>query len=106
MSLLSELAIGTRRDRGVTLAPREIGSTLAGPPVEQRRMLSWVFRHRHRLRLVYGSAPAPALPNAAVSAERDADRAVRAARRHAPGSGSIERHGEFLVIGPMPRRAR
>jgi hypothetical protein len=44
-------------------------------------MRSWVFRHRHRLRTVYG-LPEP----------RD------------PSLGRVERKGRFVIVRPLPRR--
>jgi hypothetical protein len=44
-------------------------------------MRSWVFRHRQRLRAVYG------LP-----------------QQHDPCLGRVERKGRFVVVRPMPRR--
>jgi hypothetical protein len=67
-------------------------------------MHSWVFRHRARLRVIYG-----------VAAERPAEPAPRPARRLKPGHGAargvktapgtIRRGATGVTLRPMRRRA-
>lgn len=64
-------------------------------------MLSWVFRHRDRLMLVYGRVPPPPLAGrrfAARSESRDGDGPGR--RERIPGT--VVRRRRWTVIVPMP----
>ncbi len=71
-------------------------------------MYSWVFRHRRRLQVIYGLAPAPALPEVREGREgrdRSADRPEVAKRQLAPPArlepGDWARRSKYLVIRPM-----
>ena len=58
-------------------------------------MLSWIFRHRLRLQVIYGAAPLPPLPGTRFAAVEE-----RSARRgRAPGT--LRRSGGALVVVPM-----
>ncbi len=57
-------------------------------------MHSWVFRHRQRLRLIYGPAPLPALP-----APVEGARHKRAAAQNA---GQVLRRLRYVILIPMP----
>lgn len=57
-------------------------------------MRSWVFRHRLRLRVVYGPRPAPVLP-----LEGWDERARRKSGGLAPGEWT--RRGDTVVLRPM-----
>jgi hypothetical protein len=56
---------------------------------------AWIFRHRARLRVIYGVA---------APAERESARgAQRAAGKARAGDGSVRRSGRYVVL--RPRRA-
>ena len=64
-------------------------------------MHSWVFRHRIRLRVIYGPLPCAPRPGlepvlAPTPREREAELASRLA-------GSVERGESFVLLHPMPR---
>lgn len=57
-------------------------------------MHSWVFRHRQRLRLIYGPAPPPALP---ARVERPPDE-----RPASDDAGQVLRRSRYVILMPMP----
>jgi hypothetical protein len=57
-------------------------------------MHSWVFRHRQRLRLIYGPAPPPALPAQVEHAERE--------RPASDNAGQVLRRSRYVILIPMP----
>jgi hypothetical protein len=61
-------------------------------------MRSWVFRHRQRLRVIYGVAPAASAPSAAKP---------RATESRARGldPGEWRRTSRHVVLRPMRRRS-
>ncbi|MFO1010599.1 MAG: hypothetical protein U1F29_11110 [Planctomycetota bacterium] len=66
-------------------------------------MRSWIFRHRLRLRAIYGPRPAPApAPTRAgtMPAHREPPERLGGLR---PGEGAF--HGEHYVLRPMRRGA-
>jgi hypothetical protein len=82
-------------------------------------MHSWVFRHRARLRVIYGLGPAPALPSVEAPAEQPAEPAPEPlaedaeehsssrkmrTRKHRLTPGTLARRGRWVLFAPMPRR--
>lgn len=70
-------------------------------------MLSWVFRHRARLRVIYGLAPAeglvPCLPAAKVVESEPNEQGEAGDKRLAPGHWA--RRSRYVVLRPMPAHA-
>ena len=68
-------------------------------------MLSWVFRNRLRLRVIYGVAEVPPLPGARFSGRRSPGSGAAAegrSTRQRPGEVRVlSRH---VVLRPMPPR--
>ena len=66
-------------------------------------MHSWVFRHRARLRAIYGPRPLPPAPVQA-GLEPDEDPLEGLGSRPVPAwAGSVERGESFVLLHPMPR---
>ncbi|MCB9913521.1 MAG: hypothetical protein H6828_00060 [Planctomycetes bacterium] len=76
-------------------------------------MHSWVFRHRARLRLLYGLGPEPRRTAPVEREEREARAEPRRAaagarrmrsrkRRRTPGT--LSRQGGWVLVTPMARR--
>lgn len=73
------------------------------PPGAPKRgaVLSWIFRHRGRLRQIYGDAPPPPLPG-----ERFAPAGPRVVRTlRSAGPGELVRSRGATTMKPMPRRS-
>jgi len=64
-------------------------------------MHSWVFRHRLRLRVIYGP-----LPGAEEDVRTDARPPVDAQPPTKGLEGTIERRSRYVVLRPMRRRGR
>ena len=72
-------------------------------------MHSWLFRHRARLRVLYGLAPADpveAPAEARVSEPAPAPEGTRRlrTRRNRLVPGTLARRGRWVLVSPMPRR--
>ena len=68
-------------------------------------MLSWIFRNRARVQIVYGMLEPPALAGARF--ERGRDGPGRQGSAETPGTarpGELRRRGRQLELRPMPRR--
>ena len=67
-------------------------------------MLSWVFRHRARLRVIYGlqplAEPVPCLPAAQLA---ESESGETGSERLAPGHWA--RRSRYVVLRPMPAHA-
>jgi len=67
-------------------------------------MLSWIFRNRRRLRVIYGTVPAPELAGPRFRGS-DAHGIPEAAPEPArPRPGELRRRKHHLLLRPMPRR--
>jgi hypothetical protein len=68
-------------------------------------MLSWIFRNRLRLRVIYGTAVLPPLPGTRFAEEHrwgwSAGATTRAGRQRPGEVRVLSRH---VVVRPMPRR--
>jgi hypothetical protein len=64
-------------------------------------MLSWIFRHRQRLGVIYGRTRAPALAGPRFSPPR----ALLSARPADLRPGELARRGRFVELRPMHKRA-
>ena len=65
-------------------------------------MLSWIFRHRRRLRVIYGVVDSPALPGRRFAGTSPAGADQEPDRKARPGEVRVlARH---VVVRPMPRR--
>jgi hypothetical protein len=65
-------------------------------------MLSWIFRNRRRLRVIYGVAPAPTLAGPRFGSVEAATAALEQGGKPRPGEVRVlSRH---VVIRPMPPR--
>lgn len=77
-------------------------------------MHSWLFRHRARLRVLYGLAPqaelARPVEERAAPAREDAAPATSAGprrmrtRKNRLSPGTLARRGRWVLFAPMPRR--
>lgn len=67
-------------------------------------MLSWIFRNRRRLRVIYGTVPGPALAGALF--EEQIPPALPAAQVDSsrPAPGELRRRKQHVLVRPMPRR--
>ena len=76
----------------------EVDSLLDMPVVERARVRSWIFRHRLRLRAIYGTRPA-IRPESTVRERRPRE----SSDGLAPGQSG--RRGRWYVIRPQPPAA-
>lgn len=69
-------------------------------------MLSWIFRHRQRLGVIYGMAPIPALPGARLQAAPTGGPMAIAEGEDPVRPGALRRRGRVIELRPMPRRVK
>jgi hypothetical protein len=67
-------------------------------------MLSWIFRNRRRLRVIYGAVPAPALAGPRFREADLRELLEEASEPSRPRPGELRRRKHHLVVRPMPRR--
>jgi hypothetical protein len=65
-------------------------------------MLSWIFRHRRRLRVIYGVGEIPALPGRRFAAGGPTEGDL--ARSGRPRPGEVRVLSRHVVVQPMPPR--
>jgi|LWDU01.1.fsa_nt_gi hypothetical protein len=75
----------------------------SGPLDEGSSMYSWIFRHRARLRALYGPAQQHLEPvGKSAEMEDDAESEKPGKPRLAPGT--VVRRDRWVLVAPMPRR--
>ena len=67
-------------------------------------MLSWIFRNRRRLRVIYGTVPAPALVGARFEEQPAPALEAEALATSRPRPGELRRRKQHVLVRPMPRR--
>ena len=73
-------------------------------PAEERVMHTWVFRHRTRLRAIYGPDAEPVGIEAELEVYEAALPGEGGPEPEVPTwAGSIERGDSFVLLHPMPR---
>lgn len=66
-------------------------------------MLSWIFRHRGRLQVIYGTVAPPRLAGRRF-AEPEGEGAAISESRTRARPGELRRRGRHVVVRPLPRR--
>ena len=75
---------------------------MASHGVETGAMLSWIFRHRQRLLIIYGSEAVPALAGARFAGEPQRQEIPVVARVREVRPGGIAWSGKQLWVRPLP----
>ena len=75
---------------------------MASHGVETGAMLSWIFRHRQRLLIIYGSKAAPALAGARFARKSQRQEIPVVARAREVRPGGIAWSGKLLWLRPLP----